>query len=430
MLSLPPPSIHPSLSLVLCGDVNSRVLRLHVEYFDHYPSTHIHASPHIHPPYSPPRVHSAPFDSLGSPGGSAHLGAAGLNHGASASGEGDGGGIRHRKDGVIVLLKCRATPADADICLNLPVSDGRGERRMGHPSNLNMWGGCVVGESCGVVRGLVNGARCCAENVMVMARRCCVACARAAWPVSMSEQEMNAYATLGDRAARSALAHLDLPGLGGGGKRGGGEEGGSDQAGDRSMAAPVADVRSAMRASFLDAVSVVEGESLAGNSSVVQDLPSLQSFSSVSSIESVSSGFSRVSTQALETGHYGPLIPCTRTLQVPQTNSCSSTSEQGSQTTDVAMHVQGCIAIGSDFDSNALGVLSYDTSAVAYAAVPGSENARVSCVDSMYNISKSGSSAVVMSHGEWSEDAFECLSTGVSSGFSSGFSSMANSTLL
>ena len=282
---------------------------------------------------------------------------------------------------------------------------------MGHPSNLNMWGGCVVGESCGVVRGLVNGARCCAENVMVMARRCCVACARAAWPVSMSEQEMNAYATLGDRAARSALAHLDLPGLGGGGKRGGGEEGGSGQSGDRSMAAPVADVRSAMRASFLDAVSVVEGESLAGNSSVVQDLPSLQSFLSVSSIESVSSGFSRVSTtQALETGHYGPLIPCTRTLQVP--------------------HVQGCIAIGSDFDSNALGVLSYDTSAVAYAAVPGSENARVSCVDSMYNISKSGSSAVVLSHGEWSEDAFECLSTGVSSGFSSGFSSMANSTLL
>jgi hypothetical protein len=134
--------------------------------------------------------------------------------------------MRHHKEGVIFLLKCRATPQDSDVCGDASSAAWRGGwwgaaggggyvcrgakgREVGGQSgNLNrMIGECVRGEPRGWVRHVWRRGLGFGDQLQHAARRAWGAlsnCLSSRPP--MSESQMTAFATLGARAAREALA--------------------------------------------------------------------------------------------------------------------------------------------------------------------------------------------------------------------------------
>ena len=192
-----------------------RVLRLDVDYFDHCPPPSPTAAT---PPHTPPRTPTLCGAAERGAGGGLGCG----HDGAHSS------CLRHVKEGVIVVLKCRATAADADVadaynasapsgvrdhddavCGNsffslllgfagprgifgyagcLLWGLGRGGRSpwtgrkwglSGNWNNLNLVGECVAGESRSWLRRLALRSFACSEQVLcplVFADVCCCCC--------------------------------------------------------------------------------------------------------------------------------------------------------------------------------------------------------------------------------------------------------------
>ena len=183
-------------------DPDRRVLQIHVDYFEHVPFSAICTTA----PISSQKLPNASFDGCensanGCGGGEGGRGW-GSSGGASAGSRLPARGMRHHKEGVIVLLKCRVTRADSDVTATLS-SSARTR------SGMHECGDAGVQTMRAAIASHTM-FKYCAEQAMQSIRRWCATWRRVASSPPMSPAEMSAYTTLGARAAQSALADLQL----------------------------------------------------------------------------------------------------------------------------------------------------------------------------------------------------------------------------
>ncbi len=183
-------------------DPDRRVLQIHVDYFEHVPFSAICTTA----PISSQKLPNASFDGCehsanGCGGGEGGRGW-GSSGGASAGSRLPARGMRHHKEGVIVLLKCRVTRADSDVAATLS-SSARTR------SGMHECGDAGVQTMRAAIASHTM-FKYCAEQAMQSIRRWCATWRRVASSPPMSPAEMSAYTTLGARAAQSALADLQL----------------------------------------------------------------------------------------------------------------------------------------------------------------------------------------------------------------------------